>query len=409
MTASFLRTKDLPIFGTIVLPLIMLCCLCFAGCGEGKGKALEGVGEASDVNAVVSTFQDQAFSCMVVLKGGQVLEGRLLSDEKGVVTLQTSGEDTVELPWMLIRCVEKKGAPDIYSVEPPPLPPEDAAGVITPKSLVSATEKAAAAVSGEATEAEAEPPPGPPFMRYVAPKKDAPGALEVGVQRFHDAGGDNDVFLIGVVHVAEPAYFERLQDVLDSMDTVLFEGVGGKRGGDETATLDTIIKLQLILKDSLGLTYQKDGLCYDRSFWTNSDMTWAEVQAELDREGLELIPGEKVVTMFSNALFKFWQPGQRKLSRGASMRLRRFVAPMLGNADKLMAQYKELEGMDKVVIKARNDVVVDDLGEWLEENSGRRVGIFYGAGHMRDMKAKIMDRFDLRYVGHEWRQAWIVE
>jgi hypothetical protein len=378
MTASSFRTKNSPFLGTIVLPVIMLCGLCFAGCGEGI---------CNDLEAAVS------IDAKVVLKGGQVLEGRLLSDEKGVVTLQTNGEEKVELPWMLIRCVEKKGAPNLYSVEPPPLPKEHA-------------------VDTEAGSDEGKTPPTPPtppFMRYVKPKKDAPGALETGVQRYHDAKGNNDVFLIGVVHVGEPAYFERLQDLLDSMDTVLFEGVGGNRGDDETATLDTIIKLQLILKDSLGLSYQKDGLCYDRSFWVNSDMTWAEVQAELDREGLELIPGEKVINMFSNALFKFWQPGQRKLSRGASMRLRRFVAPMLGNADRLMAQYKELKGMDKVVIKARNDVVVDDLGGWLEENTGRRVGIFYGAGHMRDMKAKIMDRFGLRYAGHEWRPAWTVE
>jgi hypothetical protein len=107
------------------------------------------------------------------------------------------------------------------------------------------------------------------FIRFDPPR-DEPGHLLTGVARFFEERSRTTLFLVGAVHIGEPAYYERLQDVLDSCDVVLFEGVGGGRGvapsDDEVASMDALTKLQLTLKDALGLQFQKDGLDYRRPF-----------------------------------------------------------------------------------------------------------------------------------------------
>jgi hypothetical protein len=152
-----------------------------------------------------------------------------------------------------------------------------------------------------------------------------------------------------------------------------------------------------------------DVVDYQRSFWVNADMSWSEVTAALDARGLELIPGEKIVAFLSNLLFKVWDPAKQKVSRAESMQLRRMLGPFLGNSDELFARIQLFKGLDSVVIKARNDVVVERLGQWLAQSTDRRVAIFYGAAHMPDLMAKITGQYGLRYLGTEWLEAWYVE
>lgn len=322
--------------------------------------------------------------CEIHLKSGKTFEGVLLSDEDGVVTVKTQSDGVVELPRTFLRSVERDGYAGIFSTRFMFYGNDDRETWLKEK--------------------------GAPYAKYSPKGKKGDEGLYVGVKRFHHLKSRNDLFLVGVVHIGEPAYYEKLQSILDSMDLVLYEGVGEGMTGDEDkmATLNAILKLQLWMKGALALTYQRDAMNYERNFWVNSDLSWTEIQQILEERDLELIPGEKIVTFLSKNLLRGMDPKKTNVSREKSMAFRRIAAPMIANSDSLFSGMKA-KGFMEVTIGARNDRVVEDVGRELENSKDRWIAVFYGAGHMRDLEAKLLERYDLVFMGIERLKAWIIE
>src|SRR5690349_8349631 len=66
----------------------------------------------------------------------------------------------------------------------------------------------------------------PDYIRYAENRRSA--RLEVAIRAFALPSGQT-VDLIGVVHIADAAYYQRLNQRFDSYDSVLFELVGNPR------------------------------------------------------------------------------------------------------------------------------------------------------------------------------------
>lgn len=322
--------------------------------------------------------------CEIHLKSGKTFEGVLLSDKDGVVTVRTKSDGVVELPRTFLRSVERDGYAGIFSTRFRFYAHEDSKTWLKDK--------------------------GAPYTKYSCKGDEEDKGLFAGIKRFHHLKSRNDVFLVGVVHIGEPAYYKKLQNILDCMDLVLYEGVGKGMTGDEdkTATMNTILKLQLWMKGILALTYQKDAMNYERNFWVNSDLSWTEVQQILEERDLELIPGEKIITFLSGTLLKGMDPKKTKVSRQTSMTYRRLMAPLIADSDSLFSGMKA-KGFMEVTIGARNDRVVEDVGRELEKSKDRWIAVFYGAGHMRDLEAKLLERYELVFMGIERLKAWDIE
>jgi len=87
---------------------------------------------------------------------------------------------------------------------------------------------------------DAKKPAPAKFLRITQDAKDQPLALETATVRFIPASGEGDLMvdLVGVVHVGDRAYYEKLNKQLAQYDVVLYELVapqgtripkGGKR------------------------------------------------------------------------------------------------------------------------------------------------------------------------------------
>ena len=63
---------------------------------------------------------------------------------------------------------------------------------------------------------------------------------------------------------------------------------------------------------------------------------------------------------------------------------------------------REAEG--SVLLSGRNKVAVDTLLEEIEKGK-KKLGIFYGAGHMPDLEKRLR-RLGFRKVGQTWLVAW---
>ncbi len=76
-------------------------------------------------------------------------------------------------------------------------------------------------------EPDNDAPEEPKYMRISDEADNASVSLELSIRTLRPTRGDGPVVhLVGVAHIAQPAYYRALQSFLDEQDLVLFEGVG---------------------------------------------------------------------------------------------------------------------------------------------------------------------------------------
>jgi hypothetical protein len=255
---------------------------------------------------------------------------------------------------------------------------------------------------------------GPPksFIRFEAPADERPGALLTAIARLFDEKTRTTVFLVGAVHVADHAYFERVQDLLDGCDRVLFEGVGhGKAGSpppeEEVARYDALFRLQLKLKDLLGLEFQKDGVDYRRDFWKNADVDMESLSARMKEEGVGLPTDPPLVRGLLSLVMGVLDGSKLADNPQFRQQIKRQAAAALATSDVLFSG--QMRGLNKVLIEWRNDAALAAFDHELAAGpKGRWIAIFYGAGHLSDMTQKLLAR-GLEYQGTDWLRAWVIE
>jgi hypothetical protein len=64
------------------------------------------------------------------------------------------------------------------------------------------------------------------------------------------------------------------------------------------------------------------------------------------------------------------------------------------------------DGSGSVILAERNKVVLRVLKKVLDEGTRKKIGIFYGGGHMPDLERRLIRELGFRRVRHEWLLAW---
>ncbi|MHC5063977.1 MAG: hypothetical protein ACYTG5_08380 [Planctomycetota bacterium] len=260
-------------------------------------------------------------------------------------------------------------------------------------------------------EAGAEPPGN--YIRYQSPEDQQPGALFSGSTRWYQEDSETTLFVVGVLHIGELEYYQELQTGLDSCDLVLFEGVRSAEDDKEPseeqlASMDLLMRLQLAMKDALDLTFQKDGIDYERDFWRNADMDFASMQARMQELGTGLPTDNPLLRNLLDGVLRLLDPSQVRKHPTIVQRLRRTMGPTLQMANEVM-QGPSFAKMGQVIIIERNAVVMDMLAEAIAEGpNGRRIALFYGAGHLPDFDRRL-EELGWTYQGEGWHRAWNIE
>lgn len=258
---------------------------------------------------------------------------------------------------------------------------------------------------------DAEPPGN--YIRYQDPTPEELGALLSGSTRWYDAESETTLFVVGVLHIGELEYYHELQAGLDSCDLVLFEGV--RPGNDDTeptedelASMDLLLRLQLAMKDALDLTFQKDGIDYERDFWRNADMDFISLRARMKELRTGLPTDSPLLRMILDGALRFLDPSQVRKHPSMVQQLRREAGPMLQLANHYMQQ-PGFAKLRQVIITERNAVVMDMLADELQTGpKGRRIALFYGAGHLPDFDRRLKDSA-WTYQAEGWHRAWKIE
>ena len=248
------------------------------------------------------------------------------------------------------------------------------------------------------------------------------------------------VDLIGAIHIGDQAYFQKLDKSFKQYDALLYEMVAEKdeTGGapqrwedrDQPGTgtaqaprktsvsgeksfeagMTMIGGMQLGAKDMLGLAFQLDGINYNAPNMVHADMSPEEFAQKMkDR-------GESFFTMFMQ-LFMQGLAQQRANKQGGASDVALLFAFFSSDRELalkrvLAKQFAEVDILDMLggekgstIITERNLIALDVLSKQLAKGK-KRIGIFYGAGHLGDMSRRLVSDFGMKFTGEKWVEAW---
>ncbi len=252
----------------------------------------------------------------------------------------------------------------------------------------------------------------PEFMR-VSKDGSKAKALQTAVATYKMAGeeGGVEVTLIGAVHIAEATYYSELNQLFRTYDSLLYEMVMDPSMGvpkPEERGVSPVSTIQVGMKDALGLSFQLDEIDYSAKNFVHADMTPKEFFDSMEERK------EGVMTM----LFRSMGAGLAQQSSGKSndvelmaallsgdkKGLRRAFASQMELADGQMAALTGKDGKS-VLITERNAKAFKVLKEQIDAGK-KKLGVFYGAGHLKDMHKKLEEDFGMELVKIEWMDAW---
>jgi len=255
------------------------------------------------------------------------------------------------------------------------------------------------------------------FLRLVQTENGDPKALEAAIVRCMPIGGHATapvVDLVSAIHVAEPEFYSQLNREFPDYDAVLYELVApeGTRvaKGARRNPNNPVSFLQHGLTDLLELQFQLEGIDYSLQNLVHADMSPEQFTRSMQNRG----------ESFSEVFFRMMGYTMAQQNDGASrtsdaglimalfaknraVALRRIMAEQFERMQGVLTAIDGPEG--STLIAERNKVALHVLRRELAAGK-RKVAIFYGAGHMDDMLARLRSEFGLVPTEIRWLTAW---
>lgn len=255
-------------------------------------------------------------------------------------------------------------------------------------------------------------------------KNDAgePIALQTAVARYvgtpPGTRGMVSVELVGAIHVGDRAYYKGLDRRFEQYDALLYELVApegtvvqrGARVGNDNA----LGAMQNGMKGMLALEHQLEAVDYTRPNFVHADMSFEQLLASMEARD------EGFLKLYFRMIGQSLAEQSRAAAKGESAEMDLMRAMFASGEERprklkiaLASQLTQLEGMltsfggenGTALIHERNRVALDVLARELAAGK-RRLGVFYGAGHLTDMDKRLRERFGLRQTDKTWVTAW---
>jgi hypothetical protein len=256
----------------------------------------------------------------------------------------------------------------------------------------------------------------PKFIRLTRDDDDELLSMDTAVVTYEGTSPDGKpvtVDLVGAVHIAEKSYYEAINKQLDTYDVVLYELVAPKDDNvptEDRGSTHPIAILQNGMKNMLKLELQLEHVDYEKDHFVHADMSPEEFSKSMaDRR-------ENFFTMYIRMM---QQNLARQRTRPSKINDLDLIRALLDRRQshvfkQLMAeQFEDMEAMTNAlsgpdgsaIITDRNQVALGVLSEQLKQGK-KKVGIFFGAGHLPDMEQRLLADFGMKRQGETWLEAW---
>ncbi len=263
-----------------------------------------------------------------------------------------------------------------------------------------------------------------PFLRVQSDARHQPIALQTATVRFVPASGEGEltVDLVGVVHIADRAYYRHLNQQLEQYDVVLYELVappgarlprpGQRTGNNPLAMLHQLAKLVLDLESQM-----------EQIDYTGKNFVHADLSPQLMAEAIRN-RGDDGVTLFLSIVADLLrqhnlqerQKQENPLPELPEMDLLGLLldADGPGQLKRLLAHqlvdFATPAGalgatLNTILITDRNQAALKVFQTELAKGK-KRIAVFYGAAHMPDFEKRLREDFGLKRQSEQWLTAW---
>lgn len=267
--------------------------------------------------------------------------------------------------------------------------------------LFSATDAAAGDVRSE-------------FTRIASDEQGAPQALQLAIVTYAPTNSDRDVRidLISAVHVGEKSYYAELNQLFEHYDALLYELIApaGTIITTDDRPTGMVSGLQRGMTAMLDLEFQLSEIDYTKPNFVHADLSPKEMSASMAERK------ESLYVYFWRLVFASLRDYSRDplnlrnvnalTSSMSSSRQSHPLKLMMANEFADLDRFEGMLGKDSesAVIGARNERAIEVLEREVEAGA-RRIGIFYGVGHMRDLENRLLD-IGYKPIATRWIDAW---
>lgn len=211
------------------------------------------------------------------------------------------------------------------------------------------------------------------------------------VYQLNREGTGLEFVIFPMIHVGSRAFYEEISERLSSCDLILAEGVSSKRANLLTLSYRVVKKIRRI-----DLVTQQDGMRVEsfRHKILNTDMEgsifderWSSLPFKLRAQLFILIP------VYVVYLFLF---GTRETLA------ENIAVEDLPSSDEILND--SFEGLDDLLVAERDQKLIEWLSKFDDESSEKikRIGILYGAFHMRVTMRFLMQKLNYHVTKAEW-------
>jgi hypothetical protein len=252
------------------------------------------------------------------------------------------------------------------------------------------------------------------FVRINKDEKGRPISMDTSTIRYSKKmpdGSEVIVDLVGVVHIGEQDYYEAFNEQFKNYDALLYELVapeGTKVDARNQDGVNPVAALQKGMMAGLGLQFQLEHINYNASNFVHADMTPEEFGQSMSQNN------ESVAKMFfrmmGTSAAMSGSSGEAEMLRALmssgedrTYRLRRSAANQLIKMDVGMVAFEGDNG--STIITHRNAKAFKVLQSQIDAGK-RKLGVFYGAGHLPDMERRLIEEFGMTAGEPQWQVAW---
>jgi len=254
--------------------------------------------------------------------------------------------------------------------------------------------------------------PSEAFLRFVHNVDADTGHLDSAIVSYVNSAGVT-VNLVAAVHVGDKAYYDRLNTLFKTYDSLLYEMVKpkdadvpqpGQAGG-------AISFLQRALKNVLALQFQLDAIDYSAANFVHADLdadTFHRMQAQRGESMIGLMLQQILRDMASNdadAKDPDLQTAEFLAALTSPDRPRQLKLLLAEQFQDLDSKLAGLDGPDgSVLLTERNKAAIRTLKKQLDKGD-KSIGIFYGAAHMGDLSRRL-EEMGFHATKRQWLTAW---
>lgn len=265
---------------------------------------------------------------------------------------------------------------------------------------------------------------GEQWVRLELDKQQEPVALEVAIVRYVKPKYARQpaskvpeyVDLVGAVHIGDRKYYDQLNRRFRTYDALLYELVAPEgtvvEKGRGTSNTHPLGALQNGLKTMLEIEHQLEWIDYTQPNFVHADFSPDEFMKSMEnrdegfaqlyfrmigqamaQQSQQSAQGESADLDILGALFSPDRPRQLKIA----------MARQFETLEEALGSLSGPEG--STLITERNKRALEVLRQQ-QKLGKRKIGIFYGAGHLSDMHDRLVKEFGLTPIGIEWLEAW---